>query len=232
MNGTAGPLLRRVRGAVLAFVALSTGVVAHVAANGLLPSVPTLVAFYLLAAVGLGWFLRRPATTLRIVALTVGGQTVVHAMLTMTSGHAGDAAHTVGTAPVAPARPESLVGSGSPMEQYAAARPQVQSDFALPHAMHHLIADMTGAHAPMMVLHLCAAALVGLWLAVGERAIWTLLALAAAVVVPSLRQLLAGLALPAPLAAAPAAFERSAPPHLTTLARSVVRRGPPALLPA
>ncbi|WP_157551008.1 hypothetical protein [Nocardioides jensenii] len=232
MNGTAGPLLRRMRATVLALVVMSTGVVAHVAADGLLPSVPTLVALYLGCALGLSWFLSRPATTRRIVALTVGGQTVVHALLTMTAGHAGDAASAATTAPVAPVRPDTLVGAGSPMEQYAASRPQVQSDFALPHALGHLVSDLTGAHAPMMLLHLAAAAVVGLWLAVGEHALWTLLALAVAVVVPSLRALLAGLGLPAPPPALPAAFARTSPPHLTALARSVERRGPPALLPA
>jgi hypothetical protein len=32
------------------------------------------------------------------------------------------------------------------------------------------------AHAPMMAVHLVAAALVGLWLAYGERCLWTMIA--------------------------------------------------------
>lgn len=232
MNGTAGALLTRVRGAVLALVVLSTGAAAHVAADGLLPSVPTLLAIYLACALVMGWFLKRPATTARIVALTVGGQTAVHAVLTMTSGHAGDVP-VARPAVVSP--PPTLVasgGSGTPMEQYEAARPQVQADFTVPDALGHLISDLTGAHAPMMILHLFAAALVGLWLAVGEQALWTLVALAASVVIPSLRALLAGLALPSPVPAVPAACEQSAPSHLLTLEPCVVRRGPPVLLPA
>ena len=232
MNGTAGALLTRVRGAVLALVVMSTGIAAHVLADGLLPSIPTLVGLYLACALTLGWFLKRPATTARIVTLTVGGQTAVHAMLTMTSGHAGDlpvARPSVVTPPPSLVSPD---GSGSLMEQYEAARPKVQADVTVPDAVGHLIADLTGAHAPMMLLHLLAAAAVGFWLAAGETALWTLLALAVAVVIPSLRSLLAGLDLPTPVPAVPAAREQSAPRHLAALSRCVVRRGPPVLLPA
>ncbi|QIX27275.1 hypothetical protein ncot_12195 [Nocardioides sp. JQ2195] len=230
MNGTAGPLLRQVRGAVLAFVVMSTGVVAHVTADGLLPSIPGLVAIYVGCAVGFSWLLSRPATATRIVLLTIGGQTLVHAVLTMSSGHVGDAPATSTTA--APPPPPVPTGtSGSLMEQYEASRPQVDAQLAVPEGVQHLFHDMTGAHAPMMALHLAAAAVVGLWLAVGERALWTLVALAATVVIPALGALLAGLRLPAPTPAVPAALARSAPAHLSALARSVVRRGPPALLP-
>jgi hypothetical protein len=41
------------------------------------------------------------------------------------------------------------------------------------------MADLTGAHAVMALAHLAAAVLVGLWLAVGERALWHLVVLAA-----------------------------------------------------
>ena len=87
------------------------------------------------------------------------------------------------------------------------------------------------AHGPMMVAHLAAAALVGLWLAVGERSLWALVALAAAVVLRPLLVARAWLRLavaparPAPVAAAPRAR-----PSLVLLARCVSRRGPPALL--
>lgn len=230
VNGNAGSLLRHVRGAVLAFVVMSTGVVAHVTADGLLPSVPALVALFVGCSLAFAWLLSRPATATRIVLLTVGGQTFVHAVLTMTSGHVGDAPAPPAAAPPPP--PMVTGSSGSLMEQYEASRPQVDAQLAIPDGVQHLFHDMTGAHAPMMVLHLLAAAAVGLWLAVGERALWTLLALAVAVTIPALSALLAGLRLPAPTPALPAALEQSAPPHLTALARSVVRRGPPALLPA
>lgn len=232
MNGTAGPLLRRVRGAVLAFVVMSTGVVAHVAADGLLPSVPALVALYVACALALAWLLGRPATTTRIVLLTVGGQTAVHAVLTMSSGHVGDAPAVAAPAPAPPTTLATAGGSGSLFEQYEASRPQIDAQLAIPHGVQHLISDLTGPHAPMMVLHLLAAALVGLWLAAGERALWTLLALTVAVVVPALGALLAGRRLPTPTPALPAAFEPTTPLHLVALARSVVRRGPPVLLSA
>lgn len=42
-------------------------------------------------------------------------------------------------------------------------------------ALHHLAEDATGPHAAMALAHTAAAALVGLWLASGERALWTVL---------------------------------------------------------
>lgn len=227
MNGTAGPLLRHLRGAVLAFVVMSTGIVAHVTADGLLPSVPALVALFVGCALAFGWLLSRPATATRIVLLTVGGQTFVHGVLTMTSGHVGDTPASAGPAPAPPPMPAG--GSGSLMEQYEAARPQVEAQLALPAGVQHLVSDLTGPHAPMMVLHLLAAALVGIWLAVGERALWTVLALAVAAAVPVLRLAL-GWSVPASVRVPTAGSAPSAPAHLVTLARSVVRRGPPALL--
>ena len=104
----------------------------------------------------------------------------------------------------------------------------------LPAGVRHLVADLTGAHAPMMIVHLLAATLVGLWLAVGERGLWALVALAAGAVVPRLRVLLAAvLARPSlPRAVPVGALRPLAPAPLASLAPCVVRRGPPALVAA
>ena len=87
-------------------------------------------------------------------------------------------------------------------------------------------------HAPMFLAHAAAGVLVGLWLAVGERAVWALLALAVRTVLAPLVVVLVPLT--------PARRPRPAVAHLHPLhrtalqrvARSVVRRGPPALLAA
>src|SRR3546814_8948663 len=118
-------------------------------------------------------FLARPATRVRIVALTVGGQVVVHMLLSLTAGHSTDT--MVASTPRPAPTPIDPTASGSVMDAYNASRPQVEADFAVPQTLTHLISDLTSAaHAPMMVLHLVAAVLVGLWLAGGERALWTL----------------------------------------------------------
>jgi hypothetical protein len=83
----------------------------------------------------------------------------------------------------------------------------------------------------MMAAHLAAAAAVGIWLAVGERTLWTLLALAAGVLLRPLLLAVAWFRLAVGhRPAAPVFSVLVALPALDRLARSVRRRGPPALL--
>jgi hypothetical protein len=218
------PVLLWARAFLLAFVAVFLGVTGHVTADGLLPGPGWLVVLLVVGAALCVPLRSRPASTLRIMVLLVGGQTLVHLFLTVTAGHAGDPRtprpHLVPQAlPTVDGR-----RVGSLQDQYdAMAGSSVQP--TLP--VGHLIDDLS-AHASMMVVHLLAAALVGLWLAVGERALFTLIALAAAV---QLRLLAVLAVLPVrglvTLPAAPAGLTAPA-----RLARSVVRRGPPALLAA
>lgn len=220
--------LRWLRALVLAFVVMGTGAVAHVAADGLLPSTWALFWLFVGTTTAIAMLLGKPASTLRIVALTVGGQAAVHAVLTMSSGHVGDPV----TAAAARPQPRAIDphAAGTLFEQYEQSRPQVEAQLAIPDGVVHLFTDLTGPHAPMMVVHLLAAAAVGLWLAVGERALWELIALAVAVVVPVLRVALVGPATPAPKPSTTHAV--AAPRHLVALSRSLARRGPPVLLPA
>ncbi len=84
----------------------------------------------------------------------------------------------------------------------------------------------------MFLAHAAAGVLVGLWLAVGERAVWSLLALAVRTVLGSLVVVLLPLT---PARRLRPAVAHLHPLHRTTLERvdgSVVRRGPPALLAA
>jgi hypothetical protein len=105
--------------------------------------------------------------------------------------------------------------------------------------MQHLVADLTGPHAVMALAHLAAAAVVGLWLAAGERALWTLLSGAAATLTGALTALVA-LVRSGALAATPAppaprrrtVRAEAVRPHVRALATVVARRGPPALLGA
>lgn len=242
MDRNAGEWLRWTRAAVVAFVALFTGAVAHAAANGLLPSLTGLAFLYGFAVVVAAVLLGRPATMTRIVALTVGGQAAIHVALTATAGHAGDAAagHPASHPTSHPApltQTPNLDGSGrrvgSMWDQYAATEPVTTAGGGNVNPIQHLITDLS-AHAPMMAVHIAAAALVGIWLAVGERALWTVLALTAGVMFAAVMTAVATRrprVVPAVLRVA-VPWRDPAPPHLRAVARSVVRRGPPPPLAA
>ena len=51
----------------------------------------------------------------------------------------------------------------------------VNGDLVVSVAWQHLMTDMS-VHAPMMLAHLMGAAAVGMWLGIGERALWALIA--------------------------------------------------------
>lgn len=79
----AGPGLRIIRGLIAAGIAAGLGMVAHVGAGGLLPSLPWLVVMVTgLAFVAIG-ALGTPAGLLRLIALVAGGQFFTHVMLTV-----------------------------------------------------------------------------------------------------------------------------------------------------
>ena len=89
---------------------------------------------------------------------------------------------------------------------------------------HHLAEDLTAAHAVMALAHAAAAAVVGLWLARGEHALWLLVALAGHALVP----------MPRLSAAVVTAWPRVAPvdhaqlpPDARAFTTCVRRRGPP-----
>jgi hypothetical protein len=85
----------------------------------------------------------------------------------------------------------------------------------------------------MMLAHLAAAFLVGLWLAVGEQALWALLALTAGLLVLAISWLSVVVVRPlVPCRLVLARAWRLPPPRTAVIARSVVRRGPPVLLAA
>ena len=245
MSPATGTALRLPRAFVLAGVAAVAGVAGHAYAGGLLPSPVTLALIFGACVLGVAALLGGPASTLRVVLLTVGGQTFVHLALTLTAGHHGDPGASTpqhGPRPTqdpAPLATPSATGgrrTGSLFDQYAAGAPggaePSGTDLAVPAGLQHVVADLTGAHAPMVVVHLLAAAVVGCWLAVGEHALWALVALATAVAVPRPVLLLGALAsLPARWRPSAARNARPlSPPRLVVLARCVVRRGPPVLL--
>jgi hypothetical protein len=236
MDRTAGGALRWTRALLLAVVAMGSGVIAHLTADGRLPGSAVLGLLFLICVAAAAALLGRPASTLRVVVMTVAGQTFVHGFLTALSGHRGDPPLRRVVATPAPAPlPTGRGRSGSYFDLvYAPAHQGAQP--VLPAPVQHLMADLTGPHAVMALAHVAAAVIVGLWLAVGERALWLLVVLAAdgarhvvEAACSSYARVRGGSReLPAPL---PLRRDGPLPWRRQVLDRIVVRRGPP-LLPA
>lgn len=159
-------------------LSFALGVAGHVGADGLLPGTLTLTLLAGLSVVLAAAALARPASYVRLVGLVLGLQALTHLFLSITAGHRGDGS-------AAPAR--AIVGSvtlptsdgrrvGSLLDAYAAQVGQQSTSPALP--VGHLINDIS-THLPMVIAHFVASVLVGLWLGVGERALWSLLTLLA-----------------------------------------------------
>lgn len=242
MQDRATLALRWWRALVLAGVAFGLGLLAHVSAGGLVPGRVGLTILFALTLTGCAAFLGRVASTLRITTLVVAGQTFIHTVLTASSGHAGDPAQHATAVPSTPLGDPGSLGragrSGSLHDIYErGSLARGTGQLVVPDWVQHLLDDLTGPHAVMAVAHVVAAALVGLWLASGERALWALIRLSRHAVAGTVRQLSAALAAAAPVPPVDAEQPRpdSGPArrlHSVLLASTHGRRGPPALLAA
>jgi hypothetical protein len=249
VDESAGMALRWCRALLLATVALAAGVAGHLGADGLMPGRTALVILLLTCTVGAAILLGRPASRLRVVLLLVGAQTFIHGGLTALAGHRGDP--PLIRAPAAAPLPDFRTASGaagrvgSLMDQFYAGQPGSAAgqrvELAVPYPVQHLIADLTQAHAVMALGHLGAAVLVGLWLAMGERALWTVLTLTVDVVTrrldPSMRWLravgvthLVGTTMRDALRRVVPAYRVLLPAWERVQSRTLVLRGPPVSL--
>ena len=238
-----GPALRWFRAALTAAVIVQLGAVAHAMAGGLLPGARTMVPLTGVVLLACGTLLSRPASTRRVVLLLVAGQTFVHGVLTMAAGHGGDpspASSPASSSPHLAALPTGADRRGSTFQEVVhVAPPDAASGPVVPEPVAHLLADLTGAHAPMAVAHLVAAAVVGVWLARGEQALLALLRLLVTAL-PALRVALTplvgtwcgqGLTRPADARNAERDLDSLLTGRLCDAARAGTRRGPPAALP-
>lgn len=256
----ATPVLLWSRAALLAVVVLAVSVIGHVSADGLLPGPLALLTMLVATTAVSARFLTRQASTPRLVALLVGGQVVIHGVLTLLAGHASGAVPGAGSASATSAGAAASVADGSGFvfdgrqtertgsyfDQVAAmqpvAVPSAPSGSAADHgsALAHLAEHLGTQSLAMMLAHLAVVVLLGVWLAVGERALWTVLTLTTTRLldlVGSLGSLLTGR-----WAAVLLERVRRAPSLATTgrcvvplpqlLHHVVAHRGPPALLAA
>jgi hypothetical protein len=181
--------------------------------------------------------LGRPASTTRVVTMVVAGQALLHAVLTAVGGHGGSADAHVAAGPSRVAVPggtlADALGASSVADRVSAGPGPVQT------WIHHLSDDLSSvASLRMAVAHVLAAAVLGLWLASGERLAWRLVVLltgpARAVADRVAARILAGLTVVgahdgATLVRPQRSVAQQPLPTLLLLARAVVRRGPPAL---
>jgi len=244
------------RSVVLAVAALGAGVVSHVAADGALPHPLALLALLALTSAVAVPFLRSRASTGRLVALVVGGQALTHVALSALAGHAGDRPATgsaAGTTDGATAPTGALLDitdssgrrTGTLLDQYAAASDAAPGAHAsdpfswLTDQAAHQLAHLTEQGAAMVLAHTLGAVVLGLWLAVGERAVWHLLHLGVARLAAAARThvlLGAGLAAVRDTLGAgrprPPVVAVWRPAGERVLRHQLARRGPPRLLPA
>lgn len=203
------------------------GTAGHVSAGGLLPAPWMVTALVALTVLGCAPACTRQVSTARSALLLVSGQAAVHVVLSSTGGHVGDPTRAITATPSVGSLP-TVDGRrlGSLHDAYTAAETAGGLQAALP--VQHLVSDVA-AHGPMMLAHLAAAALVGLWLAAGERAAWSVVRLTAHRV--GVVMGLAGLVpvTPTRRTTVPAGWSPLAPtPRVPWRDGRLPRRGPPA----
>ena len=230
MDGRVGVGALWARATVAAGLVFLLGVAGHVTADGLLPGALALgVLFVAVLGLCLSLLSRRVGLP-SLLGLMVGGQSAVHAALSLGAGHAGDATTRVHTSlPVVGATSLPTADGrrvGSLVDAYQATSPSAgrAGDGLSTSPIAHLVNDL-GAHPLIAALHLAAAALVALWLAHGERLLWSVLALMARRVQwPHL------IVLPPAAPVARRLVSRLLPASDVFVLQSCSRRGPPVLV--
>jgi hypothetical protein len=171
-------LLRRVRALTLPSVLFTSALAGHAAAGGVAPAASVLVPLFVLTVVAVAQFVGVPISPARSMALLVGGQGLLHAALQLLGGSVTTAT-TLGDAAAGMATVSTSASSHLMMHQGAAA------------SHGFVMSPMGDGHVVMLLAHLAAGLVVGAWLAAGERACWTLLALTARPVVDAWRTITA-----------------------------------------
>ncbi len=209
MATPAGGALRVIRTVTITAVIVGLAVTAHVAAGGLAPRPLGLAGLALGTAYACSWVARRRLSLPAIAALLATGQWLLH--------HAFKALEAPACAPVAAHTDHAGHVAGH------AAGCAAPADAAAALAASHAAVPSWA----MLAAHAVATAVTALVLATGERAIWALCALFAALL-PVLPRHVARVVPATPRAPAAAVLPR---PRRVLLLRTSPRRGPPAAAP-
>jgi hypothetical protein len=209
MATPAGGALRVIRTVTITAVTVGLAVTAHVAAGGPAPRPLGLAGLALGTAYVCAWASRRRLSLPAIAALLATGQWLLH--------QAFNALEAPACAPVAAADHAGHIAGHAPA---ACAAP---ADAAAALAASHAAVPSWA----MLAAHALATAVTALALATGERAIWALCALFAALL-PVLPRLVVTVVPAAPRAPSVTVRPR---PRRVLLLRTSPRRGPPAAAP-
>jgi hypothetical protein len=162
---TSDAVLRWGRALTLPSVLFFSALAGHAAGGGVAPSGSALAPLFVLTVAAVVPFARSPIRPAAVVALLVGGQGLLHAAFQLLSETAGTATTVMcggdmGAAVSSPSSCHLMTHTGA--------------------ASHGLATPLiNGGHIAMLLGHLAAAVVVGVWLAAGERALWMVLVLAA-----------------------------------------------------
>jgi hypothetical protein len=163
---TSDSVPRGMRVLTLPSVLFTSGLAGHAFAGGDTPSASVLVPLFLLIVLAVAPFVEGASSPARSVALLAGGQGLLHAALQLFSGAV--IASTTMHGAAAGAASGSAAASSHSMVHHGAG------------ASHGpAMSPTSDGHLSMLLAHLAAAIVVGLWLAAGERAFWMLLAFTA-----------------------------------------------------
>lgn len=166
------------RAGTLGAVVMVLGSVSHVSAGGLLPQVGWLAVMLAVSGLLSLRFLLHAVSPRRLVALVVAGQGLVHLGLTLSAGHRTPSV-SGGHLLDHPHTPGEGAGAMHALQHAAETAPLASEPGPSlgSTTMSHLVEHVAGTGPAMLLAHLAAAVAVGLWLAAGESALWTLLAL-------------------------------------------------------
>jgi hypothetical protein len=163
---TSGAVRRGMRVLTLPSVLFATGFAGHVAGDGATPAGWVLVCLFVLTVVVVSPLVGAALSPARIVAFLVGGQGVLHALLQL-----------LGKTAVTAQTPMCGGGTGGSASPPTSSHLMTHPDAAASDGFAMWL--MSGGQLVMLLAHLSAAVVAGVWLAAGERALWMLLALTA-----------------------------------------------------
>jgi hypothetical protein len=170
---TSDAVRRWARVLTLSSVLFTSALAGHTAAGGAAPAASALVPLFVLTVVAVAPFAGATIGPAWAVALLLVGQGLLHAALQLLGGTAATTTMCVtdiGAAAVsAPTSCHLMTHPGAATAQGSA------------------MSLMGGGHQVMLLAHLVAAVVVGVWLAAGERAFWTVLVRAARPVIDAWR---------------------------------------------
>jgi hypothetical protein len=158
---TSDAVPRWMRALTLPSVLFISALAGHTAAGGVTPAPPVLVLLFVLTVAVLVPLVGTLVSPARIVALLIGGEALLHAALEL-----------LGRSAVM-----SAMDDPAAMSSATSCHLMMQPTSTAPFGS--VMSLMSDGHVIMLLAHVTAAAVVGMWLAAGERVFWSVLRLAA-----------------------------------------------------